>query len=192
MFALDPAKLAASFEKPVLVVQGERDLQVSVADAERLKQAAPNAKLLLLPDTNHVLKTVKSADRAANMVAYTKANVPFPRNSPAASRNLFSPRRGVEAKTPSPQGERESAAASSKEEDCSGVPSPLGERVGVRGSCGSNHRIRITRLAGRRPGLRRTGKRRRPARRRARSRYGSASIPSGETARRACKRRRRR
>jgi pimeloyl-ACP methyl ester carboxylesterase len=78
MFALDPAKLAAGFDKPVLVVQGDRDLQVSVADAKRLKQAAPNAKLLLLPDTNHVLKTVKSADRAANMVAYTKADVPLP------------------------------------------------------------------------------------------------------------------
>jgi len=33
-------------------------MQVSVADAERLKQAAPAAKLVLFDDTNHVLKTV--------------------------------------------------------------------------------------------------------------------------------------
>ena len=62
MFSYDPAQLIAGFHKPVLIVQGERDLQVSVADAKRLKQAAPAAKLVLLPDTNHVFKTVKSAE----------------------------------------------------------------------------------------------------------------------------------
>jgi pimeloyl-ACP methyl ester carboxylesterase len=77
MFSYDPARLIAGFHKPVLIVQGERDLQVSVADAERLKQASPAAKLVLLPDTNHVFKTVKSADAAANKAAYVKPSVPL-------------------------------------------------------------------------------------------------------------------
>ncbi|MGC2631502.1 MAG: alpha/beta fold hydrolase [Rhodomicrobium sp.] len=77
MLATDPGRLAANFHKPILIMQGERDIQVSLLDAQALKQAAPYAKLVLLPDTNHVLKTVTSPDRAANLVAYQKANLPL-------------------------------------------------------------------------------------------------------------------
>ena len=77
MFALDPARLIADWKKPVLIMQGERDIQVSVSDAERLKKAAPNANLVLLPDTNHVLKTVTSPNRVANMAAYADPNLPL-------------------------------------------------------------------------------------------------------------------
>jgi uncharacterized protein len=77
MFSYDPARLIAEFHKPVLILQGERDLQVSVADAKRLKQAAPAAKLVLLPDANHFFKVVKSADIAANAATYSKPGVPL-------------------------------------------------------------------------------------------------------------------
>jgi uncharacterized protein len=76
-FALDPARVIADWKKPVLILQGERDIQVGVSDAERLKQAAPAAKLVLLPDTNHVLKVVTSPIRAANMAAYSDPNLPL-------------------------------------------------------------------------------------------------------------------
>jgi pimeloyl-ACP methyl ester carboxylesterase len=77
MFSYDPAQLIAGFRKPVLIMQGERDLQVSVTDAQRLKQAALAAKLVLLPEANHVFKVVKSADIAANKAAYTKPGIPL-------------------------------------------------------------------------------------------------------------------
>jgi pimeloyl-ACP methyl ester carboxylesterase len=77
VFSYDPAKLIAAVSKPVLILQGERDIQVSVADAERLKQAAPQAKLVLLPDTNHVLKTVTTDDRRANGVTYADPSLPL-------------------------------------------------------------------------------------------------------------------
>jgi pimeloyl-ACP methyl ester carboxylesterase len=76
-FALDPAKLIASYRNPILILQGERDIQVSVSDAERLKWAAPAARLVLLPNTNHVLKTVTSEDWAANAAAYSDPNLPL-------------------------------------------------------------------------------------------------------------------
>ncbi len=76
-FALDPARLIAEWKKPVVIMQGERDIQVSLSDADRLKQAAPAAKLMLLPDTNHVLKTVASPNRAANMAAYADPSLPL-------------------------------------------------------------------------------------------------------------------
>jgi uncharacterized protein len=69
-FAYDPAKLIAAVTKPVVIVQGGRDMQVGVADAERLKGAAPKAKRVLLADVNHVLKTVASDDPRANAATY--------------------------------------------------------------------------------------------------------------------------
>jgi hypothetical protein len=77
VFALDPARLIATWKKPILIVQGERDIQIGIAEAERLKQAAPSAKLALLPDVNHVLKTVTSPDRAANLAAYADPSLPL-------------------------------------------------------------------------------------------------------------------
>ena len=70
VFSDDPAKLIAAIGKPILIMQGKRDIQVGMAHAERLKQAAPAADLVLLGDTNHVLKTVTSDDRRANASTY--------------------------------------------------------------------------------------------------------------------------
>jgi pimeloyl-ACP methyl ester carboxylesterase len=76
-FAYDPAKLIAAVTKPVVIVQGRRDMQVGVADAERLKEAAPKAALVLLPDTNHVLKSVASDDPRANAATYADPSLPL-------------------------------------------------------------------------------------------------------------------
>jgi pimeloyl-ACP methyl ester carboxylesterase len=76
VFRRDPAKLAASLKVPLLIVQGERDFQVSVADARALAAARPDAKLVLLPRMNHVLKDVDSDDRAANLATYADSSLP--------------------------------------------------------------------------------------------------------------------
>ncbi len=76
-FSYDPAKLIAAVDKPVLIIQGARDMQVGVADAERLKAAAPKAELMLLPEANHVLKIVASDDRRANALTYSNPNLPL-------------------------------------------------------------------------------------------------------------------
>jgi pimeloyl-ACP methyl ester carboxylesterase len=76
MFQQDPAKLAGSLGVPLLIVQGERDLQVSIADAKALAAAQPKARLVLLPAMNHVLKDVASEDRAANLATYADPSLP--------------------------------------------------------------------------------------------------------------------
>jgi hypothetical protein len=76
-FARDPTKLIAAVAKPVLILQGKRDMQVGVADAERLKQAARKAELVLLADANHVLKSVATDDRRANARTYLDASLPL-------------------------------------------------------------------------------------------------------------------
>jgi uncharacterized protein len=76
-FSYDPRQLLAGFGKPVLILQGQRDLQVREADAQALKRADPNAALVLLPDVNHVLKSVASDDRSANIATYGNSSLPL-------------------------------------------------------------------------------------------------------------------
>jgi hypothetical protein len=76
MFRQDPQKLAASLKLPLLIVQGERDLQVSINDAKALAAAQPKAKLVMLPEMNHVLKDIESDDRTANLAAYSDPSLP--------------------------------------------------------------------------------------------------------------------
>jgi fermentation-respiration switch protein FrsA (DUF1100 family) len=74
--ALDPAAILGRLKLPVIIVQGENDIQVSVADARTLARARPDAKLAILPGVNHVLK-VAPAERAANIVTYGDPNLPL-------------------------------------------------------------------------------------------------------------------
>jgi len=74
--AQDPARLAASLRLPLLIVQGDRDLQVNVADAKALAAAQPKARLVVLPGVNHVLKNVATTDRAANIATYANPSLP--------------------------------------------------------------------------------------------------------------------
>ncbi|HEY0115544.1 MAG TPA: alpha/beta fold hydrolase [Allosphingosinicella sp.] len=77
LFSYDPAELVARVNVPVLIVQGLADIQVGEGDARRLAAANPRARLVLLPGVNHVLKTVASGDRAANIATYSNASLPL-------------------------------------------------------------------------------------------------------------------
>ena len=77
---LDPATLLAGYTKPVLIVQGLRDLQVGLQDAQRLKHANSRAELALVANANHVLKTVRTQDRSENIAAYSNPDLPLADN----------------------------------------------------------------------------------------------------------------
>jgi uncharacterized protein len=76
-FSYDPSQLLKDYPKPVLILQGLRDMQVHETDANILKQADPHAALTLLPGVNHVLKSVSSDDRRANIATYSDASLPL-------------------------------------------------------------------------------------------------------------------
>jgi pimeloyl-ACP methyl ester carboxylesterase len=76
LFSYDPAALLRGYERPLLIVQGESDIQVSSADARLLAAANPVARLVLMPGVNHVLKEAP-ADRAANAATYADPNLPL-------------------------------------------------------------------------------------------------------------------
>jgi uncharacterized protein len=77
VFSYDPAALLAHYEGPVLILQGQEDIQVLERDARLLKQANGRATLVMLPNVNHVLKSIASDDRAANLAAYANPSLPI-------------------------------------------------------------------------------------------------------------------
>jgi uncharacterized protein len=76
LFAKDPAEMAAKIRVPTLVVQGERDIQVTVADARALVRKRPDAELFLIPAMTHVLKDAETRDRASIMATYSNPSLP--------------------------------------------------------------------------------------------------------------------
>lgn len=76
MFRQEPAKLAAAYRGPILILQGDADIQVSVADANLLKTAQPAATLVILPGVNHTLR-LGSRDRAETQANYADPSLPL-------------------------------------------------------------------------------------------------------------------
>lgn len=72
---VDPIREIQKTEKPILIVQGNKDLQVDLKQGEKLHQARPSAKLVTLDGMNHVLKKV--ATEAENRASYAKSTYPL-------------------------------------------------------------------------------------------------------------------
>lgn len=77
LLAQDPAALAAALRVPLLIIQGDRDIQVSGEDARALAAAQPKARLAILPGVNHVLKVPAGDDRSANIATYADSSLPI-------------------------------------------------------------------------------------------------------------------
>jgi uncharacterized protein len=75
-FRYDPTREIARLTLPVLILQGERDLQVGVPDARALSRADPAATLVLIPEMNHVMKAV-SASEQDNIRSYADPSLPI-------------------------------------------------------------------------------------------------------------------
>lgn len=71
-----PAALMRQIDLSTLLIQGGRDLQVGVGDAELLAAAGKRCRLVILPNVNHVLKPVKSGIQD-NLNAYRSARRPL-------------------------------------------------------------------------------------------------------------------
>jgi pimeloyl-ACP methyl ester carboxylesterase len=74
--AFDPAVALGRVRVPTLIVQGETDIQVRVTDAEALQDARPDAELVLLPGTNHVLKAAPDTLMGTQAPTYLNAALP--------------------------------------------------------------------------------------------------------------------
>ncbi len=62
---------------PVLIVNGTRDIQIPVSDAELLHKANAASELLIIENMNHVFKEVESDDRMNNLNTYANGDLPI-------------------------------------------------------------------------------------------------------------------
>jgi len=76
MMAFD-ARQAGRLHCPVLILQGDFDLQVTVADAEALHAADPASTLVVLAGDTHMFKIAASKDRMAEAPTYVDPTVPI-------------------------------------------------------------------------------------------------------------------
>ncbi len=71
----DPAKEIARLTIPVLITQGTTDIQATMQDIKLLAAANPSAKVSLIEEMNHVLKTV-SNDHDKQVASYSNPTSP--------------------------------------------------------------------------------------------------------------------
>lgn len=74
-FKYVPSQRIAALTMPVLIVQGNTDIQVDVAQANGLHRAKPDATLAIIPGMNHIFKHVR-ADPALQAAAYSDPSLP--------------------------------------------------------------------------------------------------------------------
>ncbi len=70
-----PRDVLPTLTMPVLIVQGTSDLQVPTADGQALKEARPEATLVVIDGMNHLFKMV-GADPALQMASYSSPDMP--------------------------------------------------------------------------------------------------------------------
>jgi len=75
-FKYDPKDEISKVEEPILIIQGDNDLQITVEDANILHRANPKSKLIIIEGMNHILKDAPE-DREGNLATYNNPNLPL-------------------------------------------------------------------------------------------------------------------
>ena len=76
-FKYDPAKEIQKLKVPILILQGKKDIQVKINDAELLSKAYPQAQLRLIENMNHVLKYCEFDNKEKQMDIYSNPSLPL-------------------------------------------------------------------------------------------------------------------
>ncbi|WP_299208962.1 alpha/beta fold hydrolase [uncultured Dokdonia sp.] len=72
-----PTQEIKKLQVPVLIVNGTNDIQVDTKEAEALKNAKPDATLVLIENMNHVLRIIEGADGLENTKSYNESRRPI-------------------------------------------------------------------------------------------------------------------
>ncbi len=73
---------------PTLLINGDKDIQVSMNDAQLLHQAKPDAKMKIISNMNHIFKEIKG-DETENKASYTNPNLPISKELPVLITNFI-------------------------------------------------------------------------------------------------------
>lgn len=74
-FKYDPVEVYKKIETPILILQGDNDIQVTVEDAKRLS-TVENSRLVIIEGMNHILKDAPT-DPEENLKTYSDPNLPI-------------------------------------------------------------------------------------------------------------------
>ncbi|WP_439132786.1 alpha/beta hydrolase [Polaribacter sp.] len=72
---INPVEEIKKVTIPTLLINGDKDIQVQVSDAQKLKEAKPDAQLVIIENMNHPLKEIKNDED--NMKSYMTADYPI-------------------------------------------------------------------------------------------------------------------
>ena len=73
----DPQQEIKKLEMPVLIINGDNDLQVNTNEAENLKAARPDAELVIIENMNHIYRIIDKNDDIANQKSYNEPQRPI-------------------------------------------------------------------------------------------------------------------
>lgn len=73
----DPQQEIKKLEMPVLIINGDNDLQVNTNEAEKLKAAKPEAELVIIENMNHIYRIIDKNDDIANQKSYNEPQRPI-------------------------------------------------------------------------------------------------------------------
>jgi fermentation-respiration switch protein FrsA (DUF1100 family) len=73
---LDPVDALKAFGGPVLIIQAGNDTQLSPVDAERLRNARPDAAFTLFNQMTHQLKNYAGSSLVGNRQTYNQPTLP--------------------------------------------------------------------------------------------------------------------
>lgn len=85
-FAINPVTEIKKIKVPILIIQGDKDIQVTLEDAQLLHNAAPNSVKIIIPDMNHVLKACTTMNKLAQMPLYGNPEL---KNVPRVSEEIL-------------------------------------------------------------------------------------------------------
>ncbi len=75
-FKYNPQKEISKLTIPILILQGNNDLQIAVKDAENLSKANKTAEMVIIDKMNHMMKII-DGDQNANMASYNNETLPL-------------------------------------------------------------------------------------------------------------------
>ena len=84
---LNPQIEIKKLQIPVLIINGDKDIQVPATDALLLHQSLPASKIEIIANMNHIFKTI-TGDDASNRASYTDPTLPIS-EALIATINLF-------------------------------------------------------------------------------------------------------
>jgi fermentation-respiration switch protein FrsA (DUF1100 family) len=71
----NPKAALSKLDIPILIINGDNDIQVGISEAEELHKGKPGADYLIIPQMNHILKKVEG-DGLENQKTYNDPKLP--------------------------------------------------------------------------------------------------------------------